>query len=341
MSDELLESAMRRALALAQNGPRGINPQVGCVILSPADEIIAEGWHRGVGTPHAEADALATLTPDQTRGATAVVTLEPCNHRGHTGPCSVALIESGIARVVYAVDDPTPEARGGAARLREAGVEVVPHVLADDVRAFLADWLFVAAHGRPHVALKWAMTLDGRIAAADGTSQWISSPEARAAVHTLREMSDAVLVGTGTVIADDPALTARGPAGELLAHQPVPVVVGERAVPAAARLFDHPVEPILEPTRDLAAALADLAARGILTVLAEPGPTLGAALVKADLVDRLEVFLGPGLLGGPNTALGDLGVGTIAAKKAFAIVKHAVVGDSIWVRAERADEKES
>ncbi|WP_241990566.1 bifunctional diaminohydroxyphosphoribosylaminopyrimidine deaminase/5-amino-6-(5-phosphoribosylamino)uracil reductase RibD, partial [Cryobacterium sp. TMB3-12] len=179
-----LERTMRRALQLAGNGPaEGVNPRVGCVILSPAGEIIAEGWHRGAGTCHAEVDALARLDPADARGATAVVTLEPCNHTGRTGPCALALIDAGIGRVVYAVADPGPHSSGGGDRLRAAGIDVTGGLLADEVAAFLADWLVSARLGRPFVTVKWASSLDGRAAAADGTSQWITGPAARRDVH--------------------------------------------------------------------------------------------------------------------------------------------------------------
>ncbi|NUT58987.1 MAG: bifunctional diaminohydroxyphosphoribosylaminopyrimidine deaminase/5-amino-6-(5-phosphoribosylamino)uracil reductase RibD, partial [Agromyces sp.] len=162
---------MRRALELAMRGPAtGVNPRVGCVILSPHGDVLAEGWHRGAGTAHAEVDALSRLAPGAAEGATAVVTLEPCNHTGRTGPCAEALIEAGVARVVYAVADPGDHSAGGADRLRAAGVEVTAGVLADEAEAVLDDWLFAARHHRPHVTVTWASTLDGRAAAADGTS---------------------------------------------------------------------------------------------------------------------------------------------------------------------------
>ncbi|WP_127820288.1 bifunctional diaminohydroxyphosphoribosylaminopyrimidine deaminase/5-amino-6-(5-phosphoribosylamino)uracil reductase RibD, partial [Microbacterium sp. CPCC 204701] len=218
--------AMRRALAIARNGPRGVNPQVGAVLLSPDGRVLAEGWHRGAGTPHAEVDALSKASPADVRGATAVVTLEPCNHTGRTGPCSEALIGAGVARVVYAVSDPGVRSSGGGDRLRAAGVQVEAGVLADEAEQFLDSWMTVQRLGRPHVTVKWAQSLDGRAAAADATSRWITGPAARADVHRRRAHSDAIVVGTGTVLADDPALTARAPDGSLLAQQPVPVVLG-------------------------------------------------------------------------------------------------------------------
>src|SRR5690606_35728818 len=240
--------AMTRALALAANGPRGVNPQVGAVILSPSGEIIAEGWHRGAGTPHAEVDALSKLTPDAATGATAVVTLEPCNHTGRTGPCAQALIDAGISRVVFAVEDGTGRAAGGAVRLRAAGVSVESGEQHDAAEQLIHDWRVAQRLGRPHVTVKLAQSLDGRAAASDGTSQWITGPEARADVHRRRAAADAIVVGTGTVLADDPALTARD-GDALYAHQPIPVVIGSRATPADAALRQHPLEPLFYDTR--------------------------------------------------------------------------------------------
>ncbi|QDZ16995.1 bifunctional diaminohydroxyphosphoribosylaminopyrimidine deaminase/5-amino-6-(5-phosphoribosylamino)uracil reductase RibD [Humibacter ginsenosidimutans] len=304
---------MLRALDLASRGPAGgVNPQVGCVLLSPAGDVIAEGWHRGAGTAHAEVDALSKLEPGQASGATAVVSLEPCNHVGRTGPCSEALIAAGVSRVVYAVDDPGQESHGGAARLREAGVEVIAGVEADAAIHLLQSWLAAARLGRPYVTLKWASSLDGRIAAADGTSRWITGAAARQRVHESRAASDAVIVGTGTVLADDPSLTARGDAGELLDDQPVPVVFGDRPVPQDAAVLRHPRPPIFMGGHDLPEALAQLRELGIRTAYVEAGPELAAAFVRSGLVDEVHVYLAPILLGGRHTTLGDIGVTTIA-----------------------------
>src|SRR5690606_8710882 len=207
-------------------------PQVGCVILSPAGETLAEGWHRGAGTPHAETAALATLTPEQSRVAIAVVTLEPCNHTGTPGPCAAAPIDAGISRVYFGAHDPNPVASGGAARLENAGISVAGGILEADVNEFMHRWLTAARQQRPFITVKWAASLDGRAAADDGTSQWITGTASRQHVHEQRAQHDAIVVGTGTVLADNPSLTARGDGGELLAEQPVPVVVGERDIPS-------------------------------------------------------------------------------------------------------------
>ena len=335
MADEaLIESAMRRALLLAANGPRpGINPRVGCVILASDGTVLAEGWHRGAGTPHAEVDALSHLAPGAAAGATVVVTLEPCNHTGRTGPCAVALLEAGVARVVYAVADPGKHSSGGAERLRAGGVEVHGGVLEDDAEAFLSEWLVAARLGRPFVTVKWASSLDGRAAAADGTSQWITGSQARADVHQRRAAAGAIVVGTGTVISDDPSLTARKPDGSLYADQPIPVTIGERAIPASAALFAHPHPPLIYATHDLAATLNDLRERGILSVFVEGGPTLASAFVAAGLVDQFAIYLAPTLLGGPRLALGDIGVATITDQLALSLDTITQLGNDLLVLA--------
>jgi len=333
-STPLIDSAMRRALELSTRGPAtGANPQVGCVILSPAGETIAEGWHRGHGTAHAEVDALSQLTADQARGAAAVVTLEPCNHYGHTGPCSSALIAAGVSHVFYAVDDPNPAAKGGASRLRDAGVVVTGGVLSGEVSELLWPWLTAMRFGRPHVTLKWASSLDGRVAAADRSSQWITGDAARVHVHHQRAQADAILVGTGTALTDNPSLTARDASGGLLTHQPIPVVVGERSVPHGALLHSHPQELIETGTRDLGTVLHNLFERGVRRAFIEGGPTLASAFVAAGLVDEYLVYLAPKLLGGDILALGDLGVGTLSDAPLLTITGLEHLGDDILVRA--------
>ncbi|GAB3397611.1 bifunctional diaminohydroxyphosphoribosylaminopyrimidine deaminase/5-amino-6-(5-phosphoribosylamino)uracil reductase RibD [Schumannella luteola] len=333
-----IEQALRHALTLAARGPvTGGNPQVGCVLLDAEGRTVAEGWHHGAGTPHAEIDALSKLpVPHDARGLTAVVTLEPCNHTGRTGPCSEALIAAGVARVVYAVADPGASSSGGGARLREAGVDVEGGVLEAEAEFFLRRWLTAVRRGRPWVTVKWASTLDGRAAAADGTSQWITGAAARQRVHEQRAASDAILVGTGTVLADDPSLTARGDGGELLAAQPVPVVVGETAVPSDAVLRSHPAGLIETGTRDLAAVLADLDARGLRRVYVEGGPTLASAIIAAGYADEYLVYLAPALLGGDRLALGDLGIRTIGEALSLRVTGVEQLGDDLLITAEPA-----
>jgi diaminohydroxyphosphoribosylaminopyrimidine deaminase/5-amino-6-(5-phosphoribosylamino)uracil reductase len=304
------------------------------VILGADGGILAEGWHRGAGTAHAEVDALSKFAPGAGRGATAVVTLEPCNHTGRTGPCAVALIEAGIGRVVYAVADPGEDSSGGDDRLRAAGIDVEAGVLADEATDFLADWLVVARLGRPFLTVKWASSLDGRAAAADGSSQWITGPEARADVHRRRSESDAIIVGTGTVLADDPSLTARDSAGALLESQPVPVVIGTRPTPDAAALRAHPREPLFYETNDLPVVLADLRERGIRRAFVEGGPTLASAFVAANLVDEYLVYLAPTLLGGSRLALGDIGVTRIGEQRRLSLRSVERLGDDLLLVAQ-------
>ena len=320
--------AMRRALALAANGPRGLNPQVGAVILSPTGDVLAEGWHRGAGTAHAEVDALSALAPGGASGATAVVTLEPCNHTGRTGPCAQALIDAGVARVVYATGDPGDASSGGADRLRAAGVEVAAGEQADASRTLIGDWLTVQRLGRPHVTVKWAQSLDGRAAASDGTSQWITGPDARADVHRRRAEADAIVVGTGTLLADDPALTARD-GDALLPHQPIPVVIGSRPTPADAAVHRHPQAPLFYDTRDLPAVLEDLRMRGVQRVFVEGGPTLASAFIAAGLADTVLAYIAPVLLGGDRLALTDIGVGSIGDALRLRIDEWVPLGEDL------------
>jgi diaminohydroxyphosphoribosylaminopyrimidine deaminase/5-amino-6-(5-phosphoribosylamino)uracil reductase len=266
-------------------------------------------------------------------GLTAVVTLEPCNHTGHTGPCAEALIAAGIAEVFYAVTDPSPQAGGGARRLAEAGIPTTGGILGVEAEEFLHQWLTAVTLRRPYVTVKWASTLDGRAAAEDGTSQWITGTAARQRVHEQREASDAILVGTGTALTDDPSLTARGDAGELMEHQPIAVVVGERPIADNAKLRAHPGGLIEARTRDLETTLSNLFDRGIRRVYVEGGPTLASALVAAGLVDEYAIYLAPALLGGDRLAIGDLGVHTMPDIKRLEITRLEQLGNDVLISA--------
>jgi len=348
---EAHEAAMRRALAIAERGPADDpNPRVGCVILDAEGRPVAEGWHRGSGTPHAEVEALGRLSPEQRSRMgelTAVVTLEPCNHTGRTGPCAVALAETGIGAVVYALDDPGEVSGGGADALRAAGVAVTGGVLAEGARELIAPWLArqnrAGAYPRPHVTVKWAQSLDGRAAAADGSSRWITGVDARGDVHRRRAEADAILVGTGTLLADDPALTARAETGGLLVpagQQPVPVVLGRRPIPSGARILVHPAlaargldGPIRLTGDDLAADLAELHHRGIRRLFVEGGPAVASSLIAAGLVDEVLIYLAPALLGGPRLALGDIGVADMSGIRRLRILHLAQLGADLLVKA--------
>lgn len=311
---------MSRALDLAASldfygGP---NPRVGCVLLSPDGTTLAEGHHRGAGTPHAEVDAL-TQAGEQARGATAVVTLEPCNHTGRTGPCSEALISAGVRRVVFAQADPNPEAAGGARRLRDAGLEVAGGLLADEAAQLNRAWTFAVTNGRPLVTWKFASTLDGRTAAADGTSRWVSSRAARDDAHRLRAQCDVVLAGTGTVTVDDPHLTTRDQDGALRATQPLRAVMGVRTLRSDHRVFDAAAQTIRLKTRDPHAALAELHRLQRRHVLLEGGARLAAVFLRAGLVDEIVAYLAPTLLGAGTPVTGDLGIPTIADAMRFSL----------------------
>ncbi|MGO4958340.1 bifunctional diaminohydroxyphosphoribosylaminopyrimidine deaminase/5-amino-6-(5-phosphoribosylamino)uracil reductase RibD [Luteococcus sp. Sow4_B9] len=314
---EAVRDAMRHALALAARGIEADpNPRVGCVLLGPQGEVVAEGWHQGAGTPHAEALALA-VAGHRANGCTAVVTLEPCNHSGRTGPCSEALVRAGIRRVVYAQDDPNPEASGGSAHLRASGIDVrrmasIDPDLASRSEALNRSWNHRVRTGLPLVTWKFAASLDGRSVAADGSSQWITGQAMRQAMHERRGLCGAVVVGTGTVLQDDPRLTARDARGAELARQPLRVVVGERPVPAEARVRGADGLFRQFSARDPRTVLRALAQEGIHHVWLEGGPTLAAAWWRAGVIDEVIACIAPALLGAGRPAVDDLGIGTMA-----------------------------
>ena len=287
---------MRRALDLAERGRTTVspNPLVGCVLVRD-NEVIAEGWHDHAGGPHAEIVALRAAG-GRAAGATAYVTLEPCAHTGRTGPCADALIAAGITRVVVATPDPNPVAAGGAAALRAAGITVDTGVLQAAARAQNEVFFSGIATTRPFVIAKVAASLDGRIAAADGTSQWLTGPETRARVHRLRAEVDAVVVGSGTVLADDPQLTVR--LDDYRGAQPLRVVLDRRGrVQPFHRVTDAAAPSLLARQSTLEQVLDELWNRGVRSVLVEGGASVLAAFLAAGLVDRLEVHLAPVLLG--------------------------------------------
>ncbi|MFJ8661473.1 bifunctional diaminohydroxyphosphoribosylaminopyrimidine deaminase/5-amino-6-(5-phosphoribosylamino)uracil reductase RibD [Streptomyces sp. NPDC093795] len=352
MAQQADTTAMRRAVELAARGlgATSPNPVVGCVITDASGHRVGEGWHQRAGGPHAEVHALREAGV-LARGGTAYVTLEPCNHTGRTGPCAQALIEAGISRVVYAVGDPNPQATGGADTLRAAGIEVSGGLLADEAEAVNIAWLTSVRHGRPFVRWKYAATLDGRIAAADGTSRWITSAESRADVHRLRAEADAVLVGSGTARADDPHLAVRGIEG---AVQPLRVVVDTEAtaVKPGARVLDDAAPTLIAVAEDAETALPDvvrlpraerglsvpalldaLHARGVRSVLLEGGPTLAGAFVAAGAVDQVVGYLAPVLLGAGPAALAEAGISTITDALRLDITEISDIGSDIRITA--------
>ncbi|MEU3599185.1 bifunctional diaminohydroxyphosphoribosylaminopyrimidine deaminase/5-amino-6-(5-phosphoribosylamino)uracil reductase RibD [Streptomyces sp. NPDC006798] len=349
-------AAMRRAIALAARGlgSTSPNPVVGCVVTDDTGRIVGEGYHRRAGGPHAEVHAL-TDAGDRARGGTAYVTLEPCDHTGRTAPCARALIEAGIRRVVYAVPDPTPQATGGAATLRAAGITAEEGLLGAEARDGNTAWLTAVRTGRPHVLWKYAATLDGRIAAEDRTSRWITSPEARADVHRLRAEADAVVVGSGTLAADDPQLAVRGVPG---AVQPLRVVLDSRAtIRPGARVLDDTAPTLVAVGEDadtggilgadvvrlpaagtgtglsVPALLAELYGRGVRSVLLEGGPTLAGAFVAAGAVDRVVGYLAPALLGAGPAALTGAGIGTIADALRLDMTEAVRIGPDLRITA--------
>ncbi|MCV7582658.1 bifunctional diaminohydroxyphosphoribosylaminopyrimidine deaminase/5-amino-6-(5-phosphoribosylamino)uracil reductase RibD [Micrococcus luteus] len=321
---------MDLAVRAALRGVRGANPLVGAVLTDEAGRVLAVGHHRGRGTAHAEVDALtrwraaraadpalAALDP---AGLTLHVTLEPCDHTGSTGPCSQAVLDAGIGALRYAVADPTGHDDGGAARLAAHGVRVTGPTGEAAALALSARWREVRDAGRPWVTGHLAQSLDGHAAAADGTSQWITGPDSRVHAHEVRSRVDAIVVGTGTVLADDPRLTARDAAGAELAHQPVPVVQGHRPVPDGAALRTHPVL-LHVPDHDPHAVLAALAAHPgpwprsgdrPAHVLIEGGPRVLGAWLRAGLVDELMVYTAPLLLGPGRAAVAGLDIATLS-----------------------------
>lgn len=304
MASQTEIDALRRAIDAARSVGRTLpNPPVGCVLLDAAGEQISVGVHRGVGTPHAEVDAL-TQAGERARGATAVVTLEPCNHTGRTGPCVQALIDAGVSRVVFGSSDPA-EGAGGAKALIDASVDVEGGVLIEQANELIQFWVHRHLHGRPYVTWKYAATMDGLSAAPDGTSKWITSEIARRDVQRLRAECDAIMSGTYSVLADDPRLTVRDESDLPLpyAQQPLRVIVGESKIPNYYRIFDRTAPTRQIPSRDPHEVLALLHAEGIHHVWLEGGPRLAGAFWGEGLIDRVIAYIAPGMLGSGRAAL--------------------------------------
>lgn len=326
------EGHLRRALALALYGsPTDVNPRVGAVVTDAAGAVVGEGYHRGAGSPHAEIEALRAAGP-AARGGTVYVSLEPCSHTGRTGPCVEALVDAGVDRVVFAQTDPNPMAAGGARQLMAAGVSVRAGVLPAEAVAINRTWTHLMLTGRPFVTWKFAATLDGRSAARDRTSRWITGPEARADVHALRARCGAVIVGTGTVLADDPRLTVRG-IDLLGSPQPLRVVIGTRPIPPHALVLDDEADTLVLATRDLAAAMKEVGQRGIHHALLEGGPTLAGAFLRAGLVEEVIAYLAPALLGAGTSAIGDLGIDSVADVVRLTISGVVLLGSDVRITA--------
>jgi diaminohydroxyphosphoribosylaminopyrimidine deaminase/5-amino-6-(5-phosphoribosylamino)uracil reductase len=323
-----LEAAMRLAIEQSElvKGTTYPNPPVGAVILDRDGEVAGVGATEPPGGAHAEVIALRRAGT-RAVGGTAVVTLEPCNHHGRTPPCVDALVAAGVSSVAYGVDDPNPVAAGGSKRLTEADVRIVSGVLADEVAGEpLREWLHKQRTGKPHVTWKFATSIDGRSAAPDGSSQWITGEASRADVHRRRAVADAIVVGTGTVLADDPTLTAR-PGGTLAKKQPLRVVVGEREISQDARVLNDDSRTMVLRTRDPHEVIRTLTDR--TDVIVEGGPTLAGAFLRAGVIDRILAYVAPILLGGPIGAVDDVGVLTIASAQRWRFDGEVRIGPDL------------
>jgi diaminohydroxyphosphoribosylaminopyrimidine deaminase/5-amino-6-(5-phosphoribosylamino)uracil reductase len=319
---------MQRAIALSENGlgRTAPNPIVGAVIIGTDGSVIAEGFHdRQSSADHAEVVALK-IAGDKARGATMVVTLEPCNHTGTTPPCTQAIIDAGIKSVVFAVADPNPAAAGGASILKSAGIEVVAGVGVDLATYSNRAWLTKIIKGRPFITWKVAATLDGKVAALDGTSKWITNEASRADVQKVRRSVDAIMVGTQTVIADDPHLIPRD---GLTGGNPLRIVCGTQELPKGAQVLDAAAPTQVIASKDLEVVAAELLATGVNHILLESGPTLASAMLHACMLDELMIYQGPSLLGAGKNFVADLGALTLDHAMKMPRVSTETFGDDV------------
>ena len=282
------------------------NPNVSAAIYSADEKLIADGFHnRTLSVDHAEVIALKKAG-SAARGATMVVSLEPCAHTGTTPPCVDAIIEAGIAKVIYAVSDPNPIAAGGAQKLLDAGL-VVEHHKSAELEFVQRAWLHKERTGRPLMIWKVATTLDSKVAASDGTSQWITGPESREDVQLLRAQSDAILIGTNTALVDNPHLIPRGHTA-----RPVRVVCGEQEIPVTHKVFDNQARTIMVKSKSIPELIKVLCKEGFNQVLVEAGPTLGSALMASGKIDELIIYQAPKMLGAGKEFVSHLGISTLA-----------------------------
>jgi len=319
---------MQRAIALSEKGlgRTAPNPIVGAVIIATDGTVIAEGFHdRQKSSDHAEVVALK-IAGDKARGATMVVTLEPCNHTGTTPPCTQVIIDAGISTVVYAVTDPNPQAAGGASALKAAGIEVVTGVGVDEAAYSNRAWLTKIIKGRPFITWKVAATLDGKVAALDGTSKWITNEASRADVQKVRRTVDAIMVGTQTVIADDPHLIPRD---GLVGANPLRIVCGTQELPKGAQVLDSAAPTQVIASKDLEVVAAELLTTGVNHILLESGPTLASAMLHACMLDELMIYQGPSLLGAGKNFVADLGALTLDHAMKMPRVSTETFGDDV------------
>ncbi len=309
---------MVRAVELSMSGLGKTfpNPIVGAVIVSALGEVIGEGFH--AGGDHAEVLALKDCAAhsNSPKGATLYVTLEPCNHFGKTPPCTEALIKAGIARVIFALKDPNPTAKGGESNLLAAGIEVTSGLLEAEAREANRSWLHKIEVGRPFLIWKIASTLDGFSAAVDGTSKWITSEDSRKSVQRLRAESDVIVIGTGTALADNPSLLPRGDS-----RRPIRMIVGAREIPGDSILRDGQARTIFLRSRNLDTLIDSLNELGVNQVLIESGATLGTSLLKENLIDEIQWYQAPSILGAGMKAIGDLNIRTISHRVNFDVIK--------------------
>lgn len=317
---------MARAIELSKQGLGRTfpNPIVGAVIVSPSGEIIGEGFHSG--GDHAEVVALSYCASRgiSTIGSTIYVSLEPCNHRGKRPPCTQAILEARIARVVFAVHDPNPIAMGGSEYLRSQGIEISAHILEDESAFANRAWIHKIIRQRPYITWKIASTFDGFSAALDGTSKWITSEESRSLVQRMRAESDAIMIGTGTALADDPSLIPKGDA-----RRPMRIVMGQRKLPPEAKLNDSQAQTLFLPSHESKVMIAKINELGLNSILLEAGPTLGTALLLENLIDEIHWFQAPTLLGTGKKSVGDLHIKTLSQRRNFVITKSELIGPDL------------
>ena len=324
INDAYMHLASLSAATLGRTAP---NPNVSAAIYGADGQLISDGAHnRTVSPDHAEVVALKKAG-SAARGATMVVSLEPCNHTGTTGPCVDAIIEAGVSKVIYAVNDPNPVAAGGAERLGAAGIEV-EFIASPELEVIQGSWLHRITTGRPYFIWKVATTLDGRIAASDGTSQWISSEQSRADVQLLRSQSDAILIGTGTALADNPTLRPRIEG----AATPIRIVMGGRDVPVHFNLNDGKSQTIFLKSHSVDELLKALDYIPVNQVLVEAGPQLGSALMAADVIDEVVLYQAPIVLGEGKNWLEGIGISTIADARHLTLISSEKYGPDIKFR---------
>lgn len=321
----LLDDAYAHLASLCRTG-MGLsspNPNVAAAIYSADGNLIADGFHnRRESLDHAEVVALKKAG-DSARGATIVVSLEPCAHTGKTPPCTQAIIDAGIAKVLFAVKDPNPIAAGGAQVLADAGIEVLYQPSAELEFAQRA-WLHKQRDGRPLCTWKVAITLDGKVAASDGTSQWITGEESRADVQLLRSQADAILVGTNTALVDNPHLIPRG-----YANRPARIIFGEQEIPSSHKVFDAEARTILVKSKSIPELLEMCSAEGFNQIFVEAGPTLGSALLQAGIIDEVIVYQAPTLLGAGKDFVGALGISTLSERVDLELISSERFGNDL------------